>query len=215
VNWPTGEFVRVRASLGAFVVTLAAIAGCRTAESPRVVTPGAPGEASRVGDATKPDRPKPTGADVAFMTGMIPHHTQALEMVTILESRTSNDAMRMLGLRIKVSQEDEIRLMQTWLRDHGLPVPDEHAHHSENPMPGMLTAEEMRKLAATTGVAFDKLFLELMIRHHEGAVRMVDALMATPGAAQMSSVYAFAADVLADQTAEITRMRAMRAAMGK
>ena len=166
---------------------------------------------------SKPAALKHTPADTAFMQGMIGHHAQAIEMVDLLKTRTTNRDMKLLGLRIEVSQNDEIKMMQTWLRDHGESVPDTHAHHmpGAKPMPGMLTAEQMSELRAAKGAAFDRLFLELMIQHHEGALTMVKELMASPGAGQESSVYAFSSDVVADQSAEITRMRRMRAAMGK
>jgi uncharacterized protein (DUF305 family) len=161
--------------------------------------------------------PKFTPADVAFMQGMIGHHAQAIEMVALLKARTARQDMQMLGLRIDVSQRDEILMMQDWLRGRGQTVPDEHAHHLHDAklMPGMLSPDQMKKLEAARGVEFDKLFLEYMIQHHEGALTMVKDLMATPGAAQESQMFAFVSDVEADQSAEITRMRALRASMGK
>src|SRR6185436_858041 len=93
----------------------------------------------------------------------------------------------------------------------GQPLPDPHAHHAQGAalMPGMLTPEEMARLAAATGEAFDRLFLEFMIKHHEGALTMVKDLFATPGAGQESEIFAFASDVDADQRMEIERMGAM------
>lgn len=145
------------------------------------------------------------------MQGMIGHHQQALEMTALLASRTASAGMRKLAQRIEVSQADEIRMMQTWLTSRGLPLPDEHAHHMNGGtlMPGMLTAAEMERLAAATGVEFDRLFLASMIKHHEGAVMMVQELFSTPGAGQESEIFAFASDVDADQRMEIGRMRAM------
>jgi uncharacterized protein (DUF305 family) len=161
--------------------------------------------------------PRHTAADAAFMQGMIGHHAQAIEMVALLKTRTASQDMQLLGLRIEVSQNDEIKLMQTWLRERGESVPSEHAHHMAGAklMPGMLTKEQMSRLSASKGTEFDRLFLELMIQHHEGALTMVKELMASPGAGQESNLYAFVADVEADQSAEITRMRRMRAALGR
>jgi uncharacterized protein (DUF305 family) len=132
-------------------------------------------------------------------------------MTNLLETRTKSDAMRRLAERIEVSQADEIRMMQQWLRDHGQPVPDEHAHHAHGAtlMPGMLSAEEMARLAAATGPEFDRLFLASMIKHHQGALAMVKTLRASPGAAQESEINRFASDVDADQRMEIDRMAAM------
>jgi uncharacterized protein (DUF305 family) len=164
--------------------------------------------------------PMATEADIEFMQGMIGHHTQAIAMVALLKTRTSSDEMKLLGQKIEVSQTDEIRMMRTWLRDRKQDVPDEADYRMmmsmpDMAMPGMLTQKEMDQLAAASGQECDRLFLEYMIKHHQGALTMVKTLMATPGAGQDSSVFAFASDVQADQSAEITRMRGMRATMGK
>jgi uncharacterized protein (DUF305 family) len=145
------------------------------------------------------------------MQGMIGHHAQAIEMTDLLESRTASDNMRKLALRIEVSQLDEIKMMQDWLRSHGKEVPSEHAHHMHGAklMPGMLTPEEMQRLAAANGAEFDRLFLEFMIKHHAGALTMVEELFASAGAGQDSDIFAFASDVEADQRMEIDRMGAM------
>jgi uncharacterized protein (DUF305 family) len=196
----------------------AVLAGaCRTgpahSKTP-IVQPGAPGEAGRAISARAAvdlSHVQHTAADVRFMQGMIGHHQQALEMTALLASRTASADMRKLAQRIEVSQADEIRMMQTWLTSRGLPLPDEHAHHMNGAtlMPGMLTAAEMERLAAATGVEFDRLFLASMIKHHEGAVMMVQELFSTPGAGQEAEIFAFASDVDADQRMEIDRMRAM------
>jgi uncharacterized protein (DUF305 family) len=145
------------------------------------------------------------------MQGMIGHHAQAVDMTDLVDRRTSSDAMRKLAQRIQVSQADEIKMMERWLSARGEEIPSAHAHHAmaATLMPGMLTAEEMARLEAATGRAFDRLFLEGMIKHHEGALVMVKDLFGTPGAGQESDVFAFASDVDADQRMEIDRMRAM------
>jgi uncharacterized protein (DUF305 family) len=192
-----------------------AAAACHSLSAPQLVQPGAPGRASHVVEAERaidPSSVRATAADVSFMQGMIAHHAQAVEMVALLKTRTTREDVRMLGLRIEVSQTDEIRMMQRWLEAHGQ-QPASHAHHGEGPslMPGMLTAEEMARLAGASGPAFDRLFLEGMIKHHEGALIMVKQLFAAPGAAQESEIFAFASDVDSDQRMEIDRMRAMLA----
>jgi uncharacterized protein (DUF305 family) len=145
------------------------------------------------------------------MQGMIGHHAQALEMTALVPSRTESDGLRKLALRIEVSQADEIRAMQDWLRARGGRLPDPHAHHAPGAalMPGMLTSAEMARLAAARGAEFDRLFLEFMIKHHDGALIMVKDLFATPGAGQEADVFEFASEVDADQRMEIDRMAAM------
>lgn len=184
------------------------------AQQPPIVQPGAPGQSSRVitrDKAVDVSRVQHTAADVRFMQGMIGHHAQAVEMTALLASRTTSDAMRTLARRIEVSQADEITMMQRWLEARGQEIPGPHAHHMAGAtlMPGMLTQAEMDRLAAATGDAFDRLFLEGMIKHHEGALVMVKELFATPGAGQESEIFAFASDVDADQRMEIDRMRGM------
>lgn len=168
-----------------------------------------------------------TAADVAFMQGMIGHHAQAIVMAALVPERTERTDLRALAGRVIVSQQDEIAQMRAWLERRGEAVPaidtsvahvghgtgghDAHAGHGA--MPGMLTGAELATLASRRGVEFEKLFLDYMIRHHEGALSMVAQLFATPGAAQETETFQFASDVDADQRAEIARMRALRNAL--
>jgi uncharacterized protein (DUF305 family) len=195
-------------------------AGCASTQStqstpaPVIVQPGAPGEASRVitaAQATDASGVRTIGADVQFMQGMIGHHAQALDMTALVASRTAREDMKLLARRIELSQADEIKMMQGWLTSRGLPAPDIHAHHAPGAplMPGMLTAEEMTRLSNAKGAEFDRLFLEFMIKHHGGALVMVDTLFASAGAAQDTEVYGFASDVEADQRMEMDRMGAL------
>jgi uncharacterized protein (DUF305 family) len=201
-------------------VFLAVVAGslaCRVTGGeppPPIVQPGAPGKPGRIiapDKAVDLSRVRHTAADVRFMQGMIGHHAQALEMTDLLRSRSRREDMRLLARRIEVSQADEIKMMQEWLRGRGEEAPGEHAHHAPGAplMPGMLTAEEMRRLSDAQGPEFDRLFLEFMIKHHEGALIMVEQLFSTPGAGQEADIFAFASDVDADQRMEIERMGAM------
>lgn len=184
----------------------------RPASAP-IIQPGAPGQASRsidVAQAVDLSKVGYTAADVEFMQGMIGHHAQAIEMTDLLKTRTKRDTMRKLAERIDLSQADEIKMMQKWLTSRGQLAPEQHAHHHEMPMmPGMLTEEQMTKLAAAQGDEFDRLFLAGMIAHHQGALTMVEELMKKPGAAQESEMFGFISDVEADQSAEIARMGAM------
>jgi uncharacterized protein (DUF305 family) len=157
-------------------------------------------------------------ADVAFMTGMIPHHAQAVIMAGWAPSHGARPDVAVLCARIAVGQTDEIALMQTWLADRGLPVPDARSTRMKMTMngmnhdmlmPGMLTDEEMAELDRARGPEFDRLFLLGMIKHHQGALDMVDVLFKSYGAAQDETIFKFANDVHADQQIEIDRMRQM------
>lgn len=158
-------------------------------------------------------------ADVHFMQGMIGHHAQALEMTALVPARTARQDLRLLAERIRVSQESEIKTMEQWLLARGEPVPCLEPGHQHGGMehmlmmPGMATPEQMAALEASTGPAFERLFLETMVRHHQGALAMVATLFATPGAGQEPQVFSFASDVDADQRAEIARMEALLGAL--
>jgi uncharacterized protein (DUF305 family) len=164
--------------------------------------------------------PNYTPADVRFMQGMIAHHAQALTMTALLRDRTTRADMRLLAQRIDVSQQDEIGLMRRWLEKRGEPVPVMPMPGMSMPgmsmsnmmMPGMLTPERLAELAKARGPEFDRLFLQDMIQHHEGALVMVRDLLATNGAAQEGEIFQFSSDINADQRAEIMRMRALLAA---
>ena len=197
---------------------LASAAACRTASSgappvTQILQPGAPGQDTKaigVAAATDLSRVRFTPADAKFMQGMIGHHAQAVEMVALIPSRTQNQYLKMLGQRIDISQADEMNMMRKWLEARGQAIPGPHAHHEPGGMmPGMLTTEEMTALAAAKGVLFDRLFLMGMIKHHLGAITMVDELFKTPGAGQDGEIFAFASDVDSDQRMEIDRMGAM------
>jgi uncharacterized protein (DUF305 family) len=198
-------------------LVLASGASCRSTSvepHPSIVQPGAPGEPSRViraDEAVDLSQLRYTAAEVRFMQAMIAHHAQALKMTELLAARTSSQEMQLLGWRIDRSQADEIAMMRDWLNARGAPVSNQDPQHAHDAalMPGMLTAEEMRQLADAKDADFDRLFLEFMIKHHEGALVMVDELFAAAGAGQQSDVFAFASEVDADQRIEIDRMSAM------
>lgn len=160
-------------------------------------------------------------ADVDFMSHMIGHHAQAIEMAHMAPSHGASQSVQTLAARIINAQQDEIRTMQTWLRDRNKPVPEARGGpmkmmmdgmEHEMLMPGMLTAEQMKELDAARGAQFDQLFLRFMIQHHRGAVEMVKQLFGTYGAGQDETVFKFASDVNVDQTTEIERMQKMLAA---
>jgi len=151
-----------------------------------------------------------TEADVRFMQGMIAHHAQAVHMSRMAAARGANARLLRLAQKIDQSQAGEIVLMQEWLRANGQFAPDTSAWRTMT-MHGMLTADELAQMAAARGAAFDRQFLTLMIRHHQGALRMVADLYAAPRAAQDVDVSVLANDVETTQTAEIAVMRQMLA----
>lgn len=166
-------------------------------------------------------------ADVAFMTGMIGHHAQALILAAMAPTHGANPAVQTLAARIDNAQRDEIAAMQTWLRDRGQPVPEVHTvgttlmiHGADGhgvghgamdhaSMPGMLTQTQLDTLDAARGADFDRLFLTFMIQHHGGAIVMVDELFAADGAAQDDAAFKLASDIHVDQRTEIARMQRM------
>jgi uncharacterized protein (DUF305 family) len=159
-----------------------------------------------------------TVADVQFMTGMISHHAQAVIMAKMAPTHGAGRAVQTLCSRIINAQNDEIALMQNWLRDRNRPVPEAkplpmkmmmNGQEMEMLMPGMLSDDQMKALDAERGTAFDTLFLRGMIQHHQGAITMVQQLFASPGAGQDDAVFKFANNVNVDQSTEIHRMQQM------
>jgi uncharacterized protein (DUF305 family) len=159
-------------------------------------------------------------ADVEFMQGMIPHHAQAVIMARWAPTHGARADVQRLCERIAVAQADEIRMMRRWLGDRKQEVPDSmstrhtmkmgNMTHDEL-MPGMLTDEQMRALDAARGSEFDRLFLIGMIGHHEGAIGMVRTLFSHGEAGHDETVWRFANDVEADQSAELHKMQLMLA----
>jgi uncharacterized protein (DUF305 family) len=188
-----------------------------------VVQLGGPGEPNREltdEEIASLETPRYAEADVRFVQSMIPHHGQALRMTGLVSQRTSSDDITQLALRMEVSQRDEIALMERWLEDRDEDVPDAAAHEhgtaevaAAELMPGMLTDEEFAELEQATGSAFDRLFLQYMIRHHEGALQMVADLFSADGG-QEPGMYQLAQHIDADQRIEISRMNGLLAALG-
>jgi uncharacterized protein (DUF305 family) len=189
-----------------------------------IVQPGAPGQPTKTLPAsTRAVLPPRSLKDVEFMQGMIMHHAQAVEMVALMDGRTENKELRLLGARISHSQADEMNFMKRWLAVRGEPaeMPMKHDMHSMHSMhgvdishhsmmmPGMLTTEQMDALAKAKGKEFDRLFLAGMIQHHGGALVMVKELFDTPGAGQDAELFGFATEVDSGQRAEIRIMHGM------
>lgn len=212
------------------LILIGLLASPAAAQSPPIFNPGAPGAPSRIisaAEAVELSRTTFTPGDVQFMQHMVVHHGQAVEMVGLLRDQGTDPKVRLMGERIVRSQEAEIELMRNWLADRGQAqtMPDMHSGHtgmshaghaghampaSDTPvMPGMLSPAQMQTLAAATGIDFDRLFLQGMIQHHQGALAMVDDLLAQPNAAQDPMLSDFASSVVADQSAEILRMQSL------
>jgi uncharacterized protein (DUF305 family) len=190
--------------------------------APVVVQPGAPGTPSKtLPSSTKGTLPPRSPADVEFMQGMIMHHSQAVEMTALIASHTENKDLRSLGARISSSQSDEIKFMRRWLAARGEPLsmPTEKMPNMDMSktevgdamalMPGMLTPEQMEALRKAKGAEFDRLFLNGMIQHHNGALIMVKDLFDTAGAGQDADLFNFATDADNTQRAEIKIMQGM------
>lgn len=204
-------------------IALTAAAGSAMAQEAPILQPGAPGQASRAltaEDAARIANNRFSADDTRFMQDMIPHHYQAVQMAALVRDRTNRQSLIDVAGRIDASQADEIAFMQGWLRERGQAAPDpaadphaqHHGHHDHGQgagMAGMATPEQMAALAAASGPAFDRLFLDLMIAHHEGAVQMVERLLSRPGSAYDPVLFEFVNDVMNEQQGEIRRMTAL------
>lgn len=188
---------------------------------PVIVQPGSPGQATRVlPPSTRAKLPPRSPKDVEFMQGMIMHHAQAVEMVALMNSRTENKELRLLGARISQSQAEEMKFIKRWLEARGesTSMPMMEMHHNmpgmdmsdhQMLMPGMLTPEQMEALRKTNGKEFDRLFLTGMIQHHGGALTMVKKLFENAGAGQDAELFNFTTDIDSGQRAEIKIMQNM------
>lgn len=203
-----------------FLVLAGACARTPAPPTPAPASPGPPPvttNAAAIAKARADSARYPyTEADVEFMTKMIGHHSQAVQISRWALTHGANAAVVRLAERVINAQVDEITIMQQWLIDRQKPVPGlggdaGHVHHVH--MAGMLTEAQLQQLDAARGPAFDRLFLTFMIQHHKGAVDMVRKLFGTGGAAQDLLVFKFANDVQVDQTTEVARMEQMLASL--
>jgi len=175
----------------------------------RTVQPGAPGEGGREltdEEVAALDAPGHTAADTVFMEDMLAHHQQALDMAALVAERTERDDLPLLAERITVSQEAEIEQIEEWLTARGEDVPDATGHEQHEAVPGMATPEQLAQLEGAQGAAFDRLFLDLMIAHHRGALAMVDELYRAGGGLEPAAD-GLAREVEATQNIEILRMQ--------
>tara|TARA_Y100000022_G_scaffold200483_1_gene216095 strand:+ start:241 stop:2457 length:2217 start_codon:yes stop_codon:yes gene_type:complete len=182
---------------------------------PKIIQPGAPGDYSKIldaEDATNIANTSYTVADVKFLQGMIVHHEQAVLMSSYVESRTNNKIILDLAKRIDVSQVDEINFMESWLKARNEVVSINHMNHMNHGndmhmnMAGMASKQQLEKLRDSNGTSFDRLFLSLMIAHHDGALEMVKELRKFPGSTYDPILNEFVSDLVNDQGVEIERM---------
>nr|WP_258053099.1 DUF305 domain-containing protein [Streptomyces sp. Ru73] len=195
----------------------------------QVIAPGKPGEPARTLSADEARKEagddSPNSADFAYVQMMITHHGQALVMTGLAEKHATSDAVKRIADRIDAAQRPEIDMMKGWLKSHGGPREEQgheghdgagghggHAEHGEGgkhgehsaPMPGMATEAQLDSLRAARGKSFDQLLLTLMITHHQGAVTMATDVLSEGNNVRVEEM---ATDVIAQQTAEIDRMR--------
>ncbi|MGI5218218.1 DUF305 domain-containing protein [Nocardia sp. CA-290969] len=147
-------------------------------------------------------------ADIRFAQEMIPHHRQAVEMAALVPSHSTDPRIVDLAARIQQAQDPEITAMTGWLQAWGAPVPEDTGHSGmdHGSMPGMMTAEDMAELEAARGAEFDRLWLTMMIAHHEGAVQMARTELAEGSDPQARTM---AQQIIDAQQAEIQQMQAM------
>ncbi len=206
----------------AIAALLLSTSGIAYGQSAQIVQPGAPGQASKTltaDEAVKLAQASYTVSDASFMQAMIVHHRQALDMAVLVKDRTNTKELVDIAGRIESSQADEIAFMQTWLKERGEPVEDPamagHGAHMHHMMAGMASPEQMTALSTAKGIAFDRLFLTMMIAHHEGAVDMVEKLLDEDGTAADPVLFQFVGDIDSEQTGEIERMDKLLAGLSE
>lgn len=205
------------------VVALALLGGCSSGSAEakptqtltgRVIQPGAPGQPNTTLTAAPEVPDLVTDADVTFVRHMLRHHAQALEITSLVPDRTARTDIPLFAERIEISQDQEIDLMEGWLRERDEPVNDlTDDHHDDALMPGMLTEDQLAQLEAASGEEFDRLFLRFMYQHHGGAIQMVEELFEADGG-QDSWVFRLVKEIDGDQRIEMDRILDMQAQMG-
>ncbi|MEV1172632.1 DUF305 domain-containing protein [Nonomuraea sp. NPDC049784] len=210
----------MRAALIVVMGTVVALSGCSSSppQAPRadstapVIAPGRPGEQAKTLSPSEAATAVPSAtanaADIKYVQDMIIHHRQALDMALLAPSRADSAKLKSLAGRIKDAQGPEIQFMTTWLQEQEQSVPDHHAAHDG--MPGMATPEQLEALKAAKGKDFDRMFLQLMINHHLGAIKMSEQVLTSGSHIRVEEL---ATDVSVTQAAEIRRMQEMQSAL--
>lgn len=213
--------VRAAALLTALAAAVLALGGCdgdggdegakaAADKGPSVLAPGKPGEPARTLSAEEAAKvagdDTPNSADFRYARMMIEHHEQALVLTALVPGRASSSSVERLAKRISAAQKPEIGAMEGWLKNNGGDEREET--HDHDAMPGMATDAQIERLRGEQGKDFDRLFLELMITHHQGAVTMATEALADGNNVLVEEM---ANDVVAQQTVEIDRMRGLMA----
>ena len=210
---------RKRAATTVVLAALALLSACTSDgrddsdASARVVQLGGPGENNRElteDEVEALEEPTYTQADVTFAQNMIPHHEQALVLIDLVDARADGADLPRLAERMAISQQDEIAQLQGWLTERGEEPPGAHHAHGGGQhtlMPGMLTDAELAQVQEARGARFDRLFLQYMIRHHEGAIIMVQGLLNEGAGGQEPAIFQLAQHIASDQAIEISRMK--------
>jgi uncharacterized protein (DUF305 family) len=133
--------------------------------------PGMSSSSTSSGSAS-PEKATHNQADVTFATNMIPHHQQAVEMAEMASKQATNPEVKALATDIKAAQDPEIQTMSLWLTGWGQPVPTPMAGHDMSQMDGMMSAQDMQQLQTARVAQFDRMWLQMMTQHHQGAVTM-------------------------------------------
>jgi uncharacterized protein (DUF305 family) len=200
------------------VIVAVATSACASSYQSAPASPAAARDSAAIAAARADSARKPyTAADIHFMSAMIAHHAQAIDIARWAPTHGASRPLQILSERVINAQQDEIALMQQWLRERQLPVPEASATTTTggtghvHQMPGMLTPAQLQQLDQARGKEFDRLFLTFMIQHHQGAVTMVKELFSSQGAGLDDTVFKLASDISADQTSEIDRMQQMLA----
>ena len=183
-----------------------------------IIQPGAPGFPSKILnelEATNIANTSYIKADVDFLHGMIIHHMQAILMSEMADTRTNNETILDLAKRIDASQKDEINFMESWLKDRDEfqkktnHIHQDHHMHKNMKMVGMASPKQLEDLDNSDSTDFDRLFLQLMINHHDGALEMVEELKKYPGNTYDPILNEFVSDLINDQGVEIERMNTL------
>jgi uncharacterized protein (DUF305 family) len=199
----TRMIITLVAAVATAFTGVAALGGCGSTETAPPVSPSSSPQVSQAHSQ----------ADITFAQGMIPHHAQAIAMSEMAVQRAGSPQVKDLAARIQAAQQPEIDQMTALLRAWNAPVPDANSpmggmgqmeHAAGGGMPGMMSGDQMQQLGQATGDAFDRMFLQMMITHHQGAIAMAETELKD---GQNPEARELAQRIIDDQQREITEMQ--------